>query len=209
MYSSGMGSMPLNNDYAEWKKAAEKKLLESKRLEMVDLWTSRFRNIANRNSLEWRHVYDAYMASPLWKMIRNEALSSTGGKCANCGRTYSNMEVHHIDYDRIGGDERIGIDVFPLCNPCHNMKDWERKVREIESSENALYVNRVKGYARKVYGENWENFCDFEDVEEKFLWTRFKSYCKSRGESYSFEDKNSMDYLYFCKAVRENREEEF
>mgnify|MGYP001618646519 CR=1 FL=1 len=58
--------------------------------------------------------YSAYLQSPQWKLFRDRVKASA---CYSCGRHNVILQVHHINYDRLG-DERPD-DVVTLCNSCH------------------------------------------------------------------------------------------
>jgi hypothetical protein len=45
-------------------------------------------------------------------------LAKTGGRCARCGST-RNVEAHHLDPIRQGGDPTDASRGVPLCAKCH------------------------------------------------------------------------------------------
>lgn len=61
--------------------------------------------------------YDRFMASDDWRVIRDRILKRDKHECVNCGRFYT-LEVHHLTYERFGGDER-DEDLVTLCTVCH------------------------------------------------------------------------------------------
>ena len=63
--------------------------------------------------------YDRFMASVEWWIIRDAKLSIVGYRCEQCGTEGPILDVHHLTYDRFGGDERM-TDLQVLCRPCHN-----------------------------------------------------------------------------------------
>ena len=201
--------MTLSDEMLEWKKRAEKRQLEAKREEMVAIWTARFKSVAGSRSLAWRQVYDEYIKSPLWKMIRQEALDAADGKCSNCGCKKPVMDVHHKNYDNIGGHEVIGVDIFVFCKWCHDHADKTRAARSAEAADDNLFSCRVAGYAEKRYGEDWMKHYDLEDIEEEFFLKRFKDSCRDNGETFYSGIVDSMEYLEFCAMVRSNQDNDF
>jgi len=61
-------------------------------------------------------MYRAYLATPVWKAKRLEALNHYGCKCMRCGE-WGN-DVHHKTYERVGGAELME-DFEILCRECH------------------------------------------------------------------------------------------
>jgi hypothetical protein len=60
--------------------------------------------------------YGVYLASPVWRTIRNEALRRDDFRCAKCGRR-RDLEVHHLTYRRVGAESPE--DLVTLCGSCH------------------------------------------------------------------------------------------
>ena len=65
-----------------------------------------------------RSEYNRYMRSDIWHAIRDAKLACASHKCERCGKR-ARLDVHHLTYDRFGGDERM-TDLQVLCRPCHN-----------------------------------------------------------------------------------------
>ena len=63
--------------------------------------------------------YDQFMASVEWWIIRDLKLSIAGYRCEQCNAEGPILDVHHLTYERFGGDERM-TDLHVLCRPCHN-----------------------------------------------------------------------------------------
>ena len=51
---------------------------------------------------------------------RAELIALRGGCCEACG-TGARLTVHHVNYDRFGGDELV-VDVEILCRRCHDVE---------------------------------------------------------------------------------------
>ena len=61
--------------------------------------------------------YKAYLASPLWKWLRRQAISGARHIC-KCCRKRPVQHVHHKQYPRDWRDDHIG-NLVPLCGSCH------------------------------------------------------------------------------------------
>lgn len=61
--------------------------------------------------------YNVFMKSKRWEKIRDRKLKQARRRCEKCGDT-KRLEVHHLTYDRFGGNERM-TDLQVLCHPCH------------------------------------------------------------------------------------------
>lgn len=70
--------------------------------------------------------YNEYLLSDHWQHTRKKCLEAYGYKCSDCGSSY-NLEVHHDDYSN-KGFEQIGIDIRPLCKPCHGNYKGAKKI---------------------------------------------------------------------------------
>lgn len=68
------------------------------------------------------------------------------------------LEVHHLNYDRIGSE--LDIDLEVLCRECHVDADKEREERVSADADDRRYSARLDGWASKVYGENWAESSD-------------------------------------------------
>ena len=65
-----------------------------------------------------RAEYNRFMKSDTWGVIRDAKLAIARHRCEKCGARKT-LDVHHLTYDRFGGDERM-TDLQVLCRPCHN-----------------------------------------------------------------------------------------
>jgi len=62
--------------------------------------------------------YDHYLRSPVWKAVKARYRASGMPMSCMCGAT--DVQIHHLTYDRVGGDE-LNEDLAPLCRRCHKM----------------------------------------------------------------------------------------
>jgi len=106
--------------------------------------------------------YLAYIKSERWQQKRRWTLSLANGVCQECGMRDAPLEVHHLTYERLGNERPT--DLVVVCRECHKKLDAERK----EKAADARWDARVDGWATKVYGEGWEDYYDYWDVEEEF-----------------------------------------
>jgi len=104
--------------------------------------------------------YVEYLASLEWAMKRQAALERAGYECQSCGDTVD-LQVHHLTYDRLG--EEVPADLMVVCPPCHEKED-EARARRTEARS---WARRVRGYARKRWGETWWLEYSFEEAAEE------------------------------------------
>lgn len=64
-----------------------------------------------------RDRYARYMQSETWRDLRTLMLDIYGHRCAICSSP-DELQVHHLTYDRFGGDELL-TDLQVLCKTCH------------------------------------------------------------------------------------------
>ena len=60
--------------------------------------------------------YYTYLHTPEWHVRRADALERAGHRCEECGTPYG-LQVHHIDYRRLGRE--AAHDLMVLCRECH------------------------------------------------------------------------------------------
>jgi hypothetical protein len=64
-----------------------------------------------------RFAYVDYLESPGWQLTRKEALTRADFKCQRCGASDTELNVHHLTYERLG--EELPSDLVVLCRRCH------------------------------------------------------------------------------------------
>lgn len=115
--------------------------------------------------------YTRYMRSARWKELRMAAIRAAHFTCEaeDCGFTYpetgKGLEVHHLNYETFG-NENINC-LRALCPPCHRKADEERRAERWEALRGAHY-KRVQGFAKAVYGADWDETTDFVTIEKSF-----------------------------------------
>jgi len=112
--------------------------------------------------------YSAYIASAKWKIKARAALARADHKCQKCGRTKwsSRLEVHHKTYERFKNEHPEDLEV--LCVECHAKADEQRRTVVAVKKQRKVFSARMNGWARKVYGENWNDRIDADTVRERF-----------------------------------------
>jgi hypothetical protein len=61
--------------------------------------------------------YEDYLQTEHWQTVRYDALERAEHHCMVCCDRYSNLEVHHNNYNRVGCE--MPSDVIVLCDSCH------------------------------------------------------------------------------------------
>jgi 5-methylcytosine-specific restriction endonuclease McrA len=105
--------------------------------------------------------YESRIGSRGWSLLRRAVLERNGGACERCEERFA-REVHHTTYDRLGHEDLTDLEA--LCEPCHVLADRERVTRE----SGRLWDARLDGWARKVYGVDWDYHYDYHSVRESF-----------------------------------------
>lgn len=69
---------------------------------------------------QWRHLYETYLDSQAWCEVRQQRLAMDQHRCVCCGSSGEAgryLEVHHQDYQKVGGED-VAEDVRTLCRHC-------------------------------------------------------------------------------------------
>ena len=77
-------------------------------------------------------LYQRYLQSREWDWFRTRIIQMDG-RCCRCWRTDRVLQVHHIDYTRIGAETLL--DCLTLCIKCHEKADQDRKRNRLEHTE--------------------------------------------------------------------------
>ena len=183
----------------EWLK---QKLLEQE----VKKWTSKFRQ-AEGNTEEWHKVHQAYLKSDVWAEKRKQVLIRANGKCEGdkCGvMVVSNtlLDVHHLTYDRVGGNEKMS-DLKALCSSCHKKADRQRDDETDERRRDNYYQSRLRGFAVRKHGEEWLYYHDLQEAEIEFITFLYKKHCEELGLDFNphFDPDTDWDFLEFWDMV--------
>lgn len=120
---------------------------------------------------EWRERYTLYINSAEWQRKRHDALVQAAFTCQRCGcfgddHRGKGLEVHHLNYDNLG--EELPEDLKVVCRDCHELEDRERARRGTQARAEARHDAGVETYARKKYGDHWDEYISWEEVSEEF-----------------------------------------
>ena len=112
--------------------------------------------------------YAEYIRSPAWRQLRYQALEAAGYQCQRCGisKWSATLEVHHLTYERFRQERPA--DLVVLCESCHQKADLGRRVQVKLKNAKALKDARLDGWASKIYGDDWRDWCDSERVVEQY-----------------------------------------
>jgi hypothetical protein len=83
-----------------------------------------------------------------WKMLRIKRIAHANGQCERCGISHDHLHVHHLTYERYGGE--LLSDLQALCPKCHTIADWERRKEINIWIERAHRRGEMLAYAREV-----------------------------------------------------------
>lgn len=90
--------------------------------------------------------YNRYITESLkWQKIRSAILERDGRRCVNCG-SRSVLNVHHLNYDHLYGEEKFPADLITLCRGCHG--DLHKSGDK--ASINRLLAAKVSKKLRKI-----------------------------------------------------------
>lgn len=80
-----------------------------------------------RSITDRKFSYARYRMSPQWQTLRRKVLKREGYKCGYCKISNVRLDVHHLNYDRIG-KERLE-DLVALCQRCHATDhQWKQRL---------------------------------------------------------------------------------
>ena len=119
-----------------------------------------------------------FINSPEWEVIRQRLFKSRGKRCEICGKE-SGVQVHHINYDRFGGDE-LDTDLIILCGN-HHMK--AHGLRSESDKEKALRIEH-----EEMIGVPWCYRMEYEKPKKYRRKKKKKRKKKKRNDKY-WEDK--------------------
>ena len=172
---------------------------------------------ASGDAEKWQAVYSRYLKSNLWKSIVVRIKPRADGRCEKCKKPFaqSDLELHHLTYARIGGNEK-DADIVVACRLCHDKldKDRDRKTEEEndEAYTDSARENWLNNWAMKKYNDEfWEYTHDRELVEEDFKQYLYKChYLPANGPSSiytfaEFEEEYDDGTFFTDPRYRESR----
>lgn len=64
---------------------------------------------------------DDFLQTRVWEQLRTERLKIDNYQCAEC-KAATNLQVHHIRYPFVWGEEDVIKDLITWCDTCHAKK---------------------------------------------------------------------------------------
>jgi len=118
--------------------------------------------------------YDAFIKSAQWRNICAVKKKQAENKCERCGKMFGRLEVHHLNYERFGGRERLS-DLLVVCAPCHEKEEVKRQEELKIKARKARNNARFRGFIIKLHDEDYwltevpteEDYEAFESFMEK------------------------------------------
>ena len=102
----------------------------------------------------WRSKYEAVLRSARWKNMRLDLIKLTGGVCERCQKASTDLQLHHLTYERLGAERRS--DVHLLCFVCHREADAEREALQRVASSRRQTDAAFSTYLTTRFGEGHE-----------------------------------------------------
>ena len=100
-----------------------------------------------------KEEYASYRRTARWVELRTMRVIKDNFTCQRCGERKSYLDVHHINYERVGGREDVDRDLITLCKKCH---------KEVEANKlEAIEVFRLSGRSSHDIIARWAalDFC--------------------------------------------------
>jgi hypothetical protein len=113
--------------------------------------------------------YQTYLASIEWasrrlcllveRKCRSDSCVPPGWEHWHCEKCFSYLkrqfiEVHHKTYENLGHEK--DEDLMVVCSDCHTGLDKERAERSKRRARSRLFLARLDGWGKKVYGKGWK-----------------------------------------------------
>lgn len=146
-------------------------------------------------------LHKLYLKSDIWQRLRAQALERSNYICKVCGSwdfDLSKLQVHHITYDRIGGDE-TPEDLKVVCFNCHQQEDKKREQIQEKSSKEQAFLRRFEGWAKNKYGEGYWYERNEEEKQDEFVRFLYNLECKKNRTRSDFE---SLEFMEFENKIR-------
>ena len=97
----------------------------------------------------WSAHHAAFMASAKWREVRAPIVARANGHCEKCSQPTKGFQVHHLTYERFGGDE-LPEDLAAWCAGCHSAHHKiRRKPRKVSPKPKPRFVKRMNRKARR------------------------------------------------------------
>jgi 5-methylcytosine-specific restriction endonuclease McrA len=71
--------------------------------------------------------YNQRVSSAQWKTLKRKVIEQRGNQCQRCGRANASLELHHVHYRSLGGEQPEDVEL--LCRECHTRADEARAAK--------------------------------------------------------------------------------
>jgi 5-methylcytosine-specific restriction endonuclease McrA len=121
---------------------------------------------------DWRRKYEKHLKSAQWRNMRRDLFRLRGEKCEVCKKPSPNLEIHHLNYKRLGSE--LASDLKIVCKKCHIEQDRMREIEVMREREARRYNSAFDTWFEKKYGV--ESFYAVEaDLDEFRRWIERKN----------------------------------
>jgi hypothetical protein len=127
-------------------------------------------SIASAASAEWRKAYNLHIRSAQWRNTRKTLFKMRGKRCEVCGSSASQLELHHLTYERMGRES--AKDLLIVCPDCHTREDRKR-----------ANVQTAKRESKRMNAA-FDTWCENRGVEQpdEYEWAKFVNWMDRQGE---------------------------
>jgi hypothetical protein len=101
-------------------------------------------------------VYDGFLRTLYWTIIRDYVLFRDGGKCSRCG-TAERVNVHHKSYQYQGEEYRAMDTLMLLCRSCHSGGHQFDAAKDTKDVINAAVLQLAGSHRAAMSGTSKQN----------------------------------------------------
>jgi hypothetical protein len=125
--------------------------------------------------VDWRIKYEKHLKSAQWKNTRRDLFRLRGQKCEVCKMLSPNLEIHHLNYKRMGHE--LPSDLKIVCKKCHAEEDRKREILAIAERQARRHSSAFDTWFFKKTG--FESFYANESD-----WNDFERWLERKNENY-------------------------
>lgn len=133
---------------------------------MADSESNRYFSPLQPTDDAWRARYNEVLDSFRWKALRKRLIKERGWKCERCGFPAAVLQLHHLNYERLG--EELDSDLQVVCEKCHPEADQERATESRRKTIRAREARALDTWASKKYGDSWSERGDADRISDDF-----------------------------------------
>lgn len=127
------------------------------------------------SDVDWRIKYQKHLKSAQWKNTRRDLFRWRGRKCEVCKMPSFNLEIHHLNYKRMGHE--LPSDLIIVCKKCHAEEDKKREISSIYEQQARRHSSAFNTWFFKKTG--YESFYANESD-----WNDFEQWLERKNENY-------------------------